>query len=105
MPTNKGSYIFLIIGFLGQIGFTCRFLVQWIASEKARESIIPESFWWLSIVGSILLLIYSISILAWPIILGQTPNVFIYSRNLYFIHMKKKNALNAAETKDGGEAK
>jgi len=85
VPTWTGSYVFLIIGFVGQIAFSGRFLVQWLASEKARASVIPVGFWWLSIVGSVLLLAYAVSILAWPIILGQAPNIFIYSRNLYFI--------------------
>jgi len=92
VPTQKGSYFWLLIGFIGQIGFTGRFFVQWVASEKARASVIPESFWWMSILGSAFLLIYSISILAWPIILGQTPNIFIYTRNLYFIHKAKKKS-------------
>lgn len=90
VPTQENSYLWLVIGFLGQIGFTGRFFVQWLASEKARASVIPESFWWISILGSVFLLIYAISILAWPIILGQSPNIFIYSRNLYFIHTHKK---------------
>ncbi len=92
VPTRRGSYIFLIIGFVGQIFFSARFFVQWIATEKAKDSVVPEAFWWLSIVGSLLLLVYSISIVAWPIILGQSPNVFIYSRNLYFIHKRKRAA-------------
>ncbi len=92
VPTKQGSYFWLLLGFIGQIGFTMRFFVQWMASEKARESVIPVSFWYLSIFGSVLLLAYSISILAWPIILGQTPNIFIYARNLYFIRKKQQAA-------------
>lgn len=102
VPNKKGSYLFLVIGFVGQVGFSLRFLVQWLASEKAGRSVMPEAFWWLSIFGSLLLLVYSISILAWPIILGQTPNVFIYARNLYFIRVKEKRLPkpDAPETPD-----
>ena len=104
VPTWKGSYIFLVIGFIGQAAFSGRFLVQWLAMEKARASVIPVAFWWLSIVGSVLLLAYAISIRAWPIILGQTPSVFVYSRNLYFIR-KNNEGLPDAETGVGGEGK
>src|SRR3989339_1164014 len=55
VPTQKGSYFFLILGFAGQLLFSARFLVQWIASEKAKRPVVPESFWWLSIFGSLLL--------------------------------------------------
>ncbi len=94
VPTRKGSYFWLIIGFIGQIGFTARFLVQWLATEKARASVVPTSFWYLSIFGSILLLAYAVSIVAWPIILGQLPNVFIYGRNLYFIRRRSDSTDN-----------
>jgi len=90
VPTRKGSYVFLLVGFVGQAAFSARFLIQWLASEKAKASVIPVAFWWFSIVGSLLLLAYAVSIVAWPIILGQTPNVFIYSRNLYFIRKKRR---------------
>jgi lipid-A-disaccharide synthase-like uncharacterized protein len=96
VPTKKTSYAFLLIGFVGQVAFSMRFLVQWIASERRRASVIPEAFWWLSIVGSLLLLVYAIHILAWPIIIGQAPNCLIYGRNLYFIK-KAENAVEPAE--------
>ncbi len=89
VPTQRASYFWLLVGFVGQIAFSMRFLVQWIATERARASVIPVSFWYLSIFGSVLLLGYAISIVAWPIILGQAPNVLIYSRNLYFIQKRE----------------
>ncbi len=100
VPTTKGSYWFLLVGFVGQMFFSGRFLVQWLAAEKARAPVIPEAFWWLSIFGSLLLLAYAISIMAWPIILGQTPNCFIYGRNLYF---EKKNQAERARATPGSE--
>ncbi len=76
---------FLVIGFIGQAFFSMRFLVQWIASERAGKSVIPLSFWIFSILGSALLLIYAIHRKDPVFILGQAPNLFIYSRNLYLI--------------------
>jgi lipid-A-disaccharide synthase-like uncharacterized protein len=67
-----------------------RFLVQWAASEKAKKSVVPTSFWWFSIAGSSLLLIYAIYRKDPVFILGQAPNLFIYSRNLYFIEKEKR---------------
>tara|TARA_Y100001935_G_C17165320_1_gene437389 strand:+ start:338 stop:640 length:303 start_codon:yes stop_codon:yes gene_type:complete len=81
---------FLIIGLLAQIIFASRFLVQWIYSEKQGKSVIPISFWYLSIFGSFGLLIYAISRQDPIIILGQSCGLIIYLRNLYLI---KKNNL------------
>ena len=74
--------IFQIVGIAGQVLFTARIIVQWYASEKAKESVVPKSFWWLSVAGTLLLLAY-----AWftrdPIFLiGPTLNLFLYARNL-----------------------
>lgn len=80
--------IFLIIGFIGQGLFSMRFIIQWLASEKAKKSVIPFSFWIFSLLGSIFLLIYAIYKKDPVFILGQAPNVLIYSRNIYLI---KKN--------------
>ena len=80
--------IFLIIGFIGQGLFSMRFIIQWLASEKAKKSVIPFSFWIFSLSGSIFLLIYAIYKKDPVFILGQAPNVLIYSRNIYLI---KKN--------------
>lgn len=65
-----------------------RFIIQWLASEKAKKSVIPFSFWIFSLSGSIFLLIYAIYKKDPVFILGQAPNVLIYSRNIYLI---KKN--------------
>jgi lipid-A-disaccharide synthase-like uncharacterized protein len=79
-----------IIGFLGGAMFFSRFYVQWIVSEHRKESVIPVSFWYLSIFGSLFLLAYSIHKAEPIFILMYLPNCFIYSRNLYLIHKKKK---------------
>jgi lipid-A-disaccharide synthase-like uncharacterized protein len=85
--------IFLIIGFVGQAFFSMRFLVQWIASEKEGRSVIPVSFWIFSILGSSLLLTYAIYRKDPVFILGQAPNLFIYSRNLYLIKKERERKI------------
>lgn len=88
--------VFLIIGLVGQTMFSMRFLVQWAASEKAKQSVVPTSFWWFSIAGSSLLLIYAIYRKDPVFMLGQAPNLLIYSRNIYFIY-RDKNSLREHE--------
>lgn len=83
----------LAIGFAGQFIFGSRFIVQWIASERAKESLIPVVFWYLSIAGSALLLPYAIYRRDPVFILGQSIGIFIYSRNLVLIFKKKKTDL------------
>ena len=81
--------IFLIIGFIGQGLFASRFIVQWLYSERKKESSIPISFWYLSIFGGIGLLIYAISRKDPVIITGQLFGIIIYTRNLILIYNKK----------------
>lgn len=81
----------ICIGFLGQALFTSRFLVQWIASERKGESVLPISFWYLSLAGGTILLVYAISRIDPVIILGQALGVVVYFRNLVLIHRKKNS--------------
>tara|TARA_Y100001970_G_C13990026_1_gene727737 strand:- start:334 stop:660 length:327 start_codon:yes stop_codon:yes gene_type:complete len=81
--------LFLIIGFIGQGLFASRFIIQWIYSERKKESSIPLIFWYLSIFGGIGLLIYAISRKDPVIITGQLFGILIYTRNLILIHKKK----------------
>ncbi|SDN41303.1 lipid-A-disaccharide synthase N-terminal domain-containing protein [Desulfonauticus submarinus] len=91
--------IWLIIGFLAQGLFSARFLVQWIASEKAKKSVIPIYFWYFSLGGGLLLLAYSIYRKDPVFILGQSTGVLIYSRNLYLIYKEKKRLQFSSESK------
>jgi len=84
--------LWLGLGFFAQILFSARFLVQWLASERAGKSIVPLLFWYLSIAGSGLLLAYAIHRKDPVFILGQSMGIFIYSRNLYLIRREKKMA-------------
>jgi lipid-A-disaccharide synthase-like uncharacterized protein len=72
-------------GVMAQLVFGARFLVQWIASEKAERSVIPVGFWFLSIGGGLMTLIYGFARRDLVIILGQAFSIFIYVRNLILI--------------------
>lgn len=75
----------VIVGFLGQALFGSRFVVQWIASERARASVMPIVFWWLSLAGGATLLAYAIWRKDPVFILGQGMGLMIYARNLMLI--------------------
>ena len=77
------------LGVLGQAVFFTRFLVQWIASERQKRSVIPLSFWWISIAGSALVLLYGIQVREPIILLGQSCGMFIYIRNLVMIRAER----------------
>ena len=83
------NYFWLTLGLFAQFLFSMRFLVQWIASEKQKKSVVPIYFWYLSIGGSTLLLFYAIHRKDPVFILGQSIGLFIYFRNLMLIHSKK----------------
>jgi lipid-A-disaccharide synthase-like uncharacterized protein len=80
------------LGFLAQALFTARFVVQWIASERAGKSVIPFAFWLFSIGGGVLLLVYALYRKDPVFIAGQAFGVFVYLRNLYFIMRDRKNS-------------
>ena len=78
-----------MLGMLGQVLFFSRFLVQWLASEKKGRSVVPLSFWYLSIGGGGLLLVYALWRKDPVIVLGQAVGLFVYVRNLMLIHRRK----------------
>ena len=79
------SKLWLAVGLLGQLLFTSRFLVQWVASERRRQSVVPTAFWWLSLGGAALLLAYAIYRRDPVFILGQAFGFVVYTRNLVLI--------------------
>ncbi len=83
--------IWLAIGLVGQCLFMMRFIVQWIHSEKHQQSLIPDSFWYLSLSGGLIVLAYGFHREDPVIILGQLPGAVVYSRNLMLIRQKKKS--------------
>lgn len=80
-----------MLGILGQLVFAGRFIVQWVVSEKKKQSVIPIAFWWLSLVGSLLLLAYSIHKKDSVFILGQSMGFIVYTRNLQMVLSKRKH--------------
>jgi lipid-A-disaccharide synthase-like uncharacterized protein len=75
----------LLVGFLGQALFTARFVVQWLISERKRDSVVPVAFWWLSLLGGGALLIYAVSRQDPVIIVGQAMGLLVYVRNLMLV--------------------
>jgi lipid-A-disaccharide synthase-like uncharacterized protein len=75
----------LAFGLLGNAAFGSRFLVQWLASERAGASVIPLAFWYLSIAGSLVLLVYAIHRRDLVFTLAYLPNAFVYLRNLWLV--------------------
>ena len=90
------SIAWIVLGLMGNAAFFSRFLVQWLASERARESIIPRAFWHLSIVGSLLLLAYAIHRRDPIFVLAYLPNAFVYIRNLILIRRKEAGPVEAS---------
>lgn len=87
--TSPMGILWVSIGFLGQILFTGRMLVQWFASEKNRRSVVPVAFWWMSLTGATMLLVYFIWRRDIVGIMGQATGWFIYVRNLVLIRKHK----------------
>lgn len=88
--TSTASLIWIAVGFGGQLVFSCRFLVQWLVSERKKQSVIPEAFWWLSLLGGGCLFLY----FGWRQdivgVLGQSSGLVIYARNIRLIHKRRR---------------
>ena len=82
--------VWLGIGFAAQLMFSMRFILQWIASERAKRSVMPEVFWYFSLAGGILLLAYAIYRVDPVFMLGQGMGLLIYVRNIQLIWNQKK---------------
>ncbi|NOZ12023.1 MAG: hypothetical protein GXO69_00070 [Acidobacteria bacterium] len=76
------STFFVTLGFVAQGVFASRFIVQWIASEREKRSVIPMAFWYLSFCGGLLLTVYAIYRKDPVFILGQASGLIVYSRNI-----------------------
>jgi len=86
------STLLLALGFLGQACFSMRFLVQWIASERRKESVVPIYFWYFSVAGGLTLLTYAVLRQDPVFIVGQAAGLLVYARNLYLIWWKARPA-------------
>ncbi len=78
---------------IGQLTFGGRFILQWIVSEYKKKSHVPTAFWYISLVGSLILLSYSIHIKNPIFVLGFSLNTLIYVRNIHLIHIHAKKGL------------
>jgi lipid-A-disaccharide synthase-like uncharacterized protein len=94
--TSSLELAWLAVGFLAQLMFSMRFLVQWLASERARRSIVPETFWYFSVAGGVLLFAYAIYRMDPVFMLGQGAGLLIYARNIHFIWLGKSRAVPPA---------
>lgn len=94
MDWNK---FFLIWGFAAQAIFAARFIVQWIVSEKEKKSVIPMAFWYLSLTGGFMLLIYALYRKDPVFILGQASGLIVYIRNIVLRHREQKQLAEGGE--------
>jgi lipid-A-disaccharide synthase-like uncharacterized protein len=79
----------LLVGFLGQALFAARNVVQWLISERKRDSVIPVAYWWLSLLGGGASLIYAVSRQDPVIIFAQAMGLLVYVRNLMLVSKVK----------------
>jgi lipid-A-disaccharide synthase-like uncharacterized protein len=97
------EFWWVVLGLTAQLAFSMRFIVQWIASERAGRSYVPVVFWYLSLVGGTMLLSYAIYRQDIVFILGQSMGLIVYTRNLVLIH-KTRRADRLAAAADAAEA-
>ena len=82
--------VWLAFGFTAQSMFFMRFVLQWIASERVKQSIVPATFWYFSFAGGLMLFIYALHRADPVIMLGQLMGLFIYARNIYLIWLHRR---------------
>ena len=103
LPDSIGEWIWLCAGVGGSLFFGLRFFLQWLHSEKHKESRIPISFWWLSNIATIMNGSYFIHKEQWVALLGNGPQIVPYIRNLVLIYRKRRDdekKLEAASAPD-----
>ena len=86
----SSTQLWLVLGFSAQALFSARFLVQWLASERAGKSVMPVTFWYFSIAGAVLLLAYALHRRDPVFSLGQGAGLAVYLRNLYLSRRQAK---------------
>ncbi|MGC1176461.1 MAG: lipid-A-disaccharide synthase N-terminal domain-containing protein [Candidatus Saccharimonadales bacterium] len=93
-------YLWIGFGFLAQFVFFLRFMVQWYASEKEGKSVVPLSFWYISIVGTVMIILYSYHIRDVVFFVANILSLGIYFRNLSLIKHEPKSVKLELENKD-----
>ncbi len=94
--TTTAELWWVAFGMAAQMMFMARFVLQWIASERARDSVVPVAFWYLSLLGGVMLLAYALHRRDPVFILGQALGIMIYARNLWLIHQARRAREQAA---------
>ena len=89
--TPPFEVMWLVLGFAAQAMFSARFLIQWIASERVRKSIVPEAFWYFSFAGGAMLLAYAIHRRDPVFIMGQAFGLIVYTRNIWFLWTARRD--------------
>jgi lipid-A-disaccharide synthase-like uncharacterized protein len=90
------EWLVLGFGFAGQAMFSMRFIIQWVASERARRSVVPVLFWYFSLAGGVTLFVYAAYREDPVFMLGQGMGLFVYLRNLWLIRREKRTAQELA---------
>lgn len=80
----------VVLGLIGQAMFFARFALQWISSERARRSVVPVTFWYFSLAGGLLVLVYGLHRADLVLILGQGTGLVVYLRNLALIRRERR---------------
>ena len=83
------EFLWVAFGTIGQLVFFSRWIIQWFSSEKNKSSTIPVAFWWSSLIGGFITLVYAHHIGSFPFMLAQAVGIIVYSRNLILIYKKK----------------
>lgn len=91
------NFGWIAVGLLGQCAFFGRMMVQWVVSEKKRESVVPAAFWWMSLIGGVCLFSYFVWRVDFIGVLGQSTGVVIYARNIRLIHKQKRRLARSAD--------
>ncbi len=86
--------LWLMVGMVGQVVFASRFFVQLFYSERAGKSVMPVAFWYISIIGGLITLVYSVRLgqMGLPFFIGQVGGLVVYARNLMLIHRERARA-------------
>ena len=87
----------VLLGFVAQLFFTMRFVVQWLASERAKRSVVPVAFWFFSLFGGGLLFVYAVQRRDPVFIAGQGLGLVIYIRNLWLIANERRAAMSKVD--------
>ncbi len=85
---NFNEFLWVSFGTIGQLVFFSRWIIQWFSSERSKSSIIPVAFWWCSLIGGIITLVYANHIGSFPFMLAQAIGIIVYTRNLILIYRR-----------------